>query len=342
MKKWILLSLILFSSILQVNAQWTGSTSIENNLWRNGNLGIGIAAPAAKLHIDKINGTGIILSTNNAGTYLNPLSRKIQWGNYLGNDAGSIDLLDMSQDTNGSSMVFTIKSPLNALQEALRINWLGDIGIGTASPAAKLHIDKINGTGIILSTKNAGTISNPLSRKIQWGNYLGNDVGSIDLLDMSQDTNGSSMVFTIKNPSNALQEALRINWLGDIGIGTTKPSYKLDVCGTIRAKEIKVELSGGCDFVFKKDYKLMNLNELEEFVTTKQHLPEIASEKEMIEDGLNMKEFQMKLLQKIEELTLYTIAQNKELKKQSTIIEKQNQKFKILNAKIKKLEYAKR
>lgn len=100
----------------------------------------------------------------------------------------------------------------------------------------------------------------------------------------------------------------------NVGIGTTTPFYKLDVCGTIRATEIKVELSGGCDFVFEKDYKLMPLDELNTYVNEKKHLPEIASEKEMIADGLNMKDFQLKLLQKIEELTLYTIQQNKEIK----------------------------
>lgn len=101
----------------------------------------------------------------------------------------------------------------------------------------------------------------------------------------------------------------------NVGIGTNTPVYKLDVCGTIRAKEIKVDLQGGCDFVFEKDYKLLGLDELESYLNTNKHLPEIASEKEMIENGLNMKDFQLKLLQKIEELTLYTIDQNKEIKK---------------------------
>jgi hypothetical protein len=120
---------------------------------------------------------------------------------------------------------------------------------------------------------------------------------------------------------------------GNIGIGTSEPGFKLDVCGTIRAKEVKVDLTGNCvpDFVFKTDYKLMDLKTLESFVTTNLHLPEIASEKEMVENGVNMKEMQMKLLLKIEELTLYTIDQNKKL-------EAQNKKIQALEEKIEKIE----
>ena len=77
----------------------------------------------------------------------------------------------------------------------------------------------------------------------------------------------------------------------------------------------------------------MDLNKLEVFVKTNNHLPEIASEKEMLQNGINMKEFQLKLLQKIEELTLYTIEQNKKIIE----LEKQNARIKILEEKIDKI-----
>lgn len=110
---------------------------------------------------------------------------------------------------------------------------------------------------------------------------------------------------------------------GNVCIGTTDNDsrFKLNVEGTIRASEVKVCLQSGCDFVFRNDYKLMHLKELENFVKINQHLPEIASEKDMVENGVNMSELQMKLLQKIEELTLYTIEQQKQLDMQMKIIE---------------------
>lgn len=98
---------------------------------------------------------------------------------------------------------------------------------------------------------------------------------------------------------------------GNVGIGTENPKYKLDVAGTIRAKEVKIEINTGADFVFSEEYNLKPLSEVETFVKENQHLPEIPSERQMQEDGLSVNEFQIKLLQKIEELTLYVIEQDK-------------------------------
>lgn len=97
---------------------------------------------------------------------------------------------------------------------------------------------------------------------------------------------------------------------GNVGIGTTNPDAKLAVNGTIHSKEVKVDMTGWSDFVFKKEYDLPTLEEVEKHINEKGHLKNIPSEKEVLERGINLGEMNAKLLQKIEELTLYIIKQN--------------------------------
>lgn len=110
-----------------------------------------------------------------------------------------------------------------------------------------------------------------------------------------------------------LLERMRITPEGNVGIGTINPTSKLEVAGTIRAKEVKIEATGWADFVFSKDYDLPKLSEVEKHINDKQHLPGIPSEKEVLENGVNVVDMQARLLQKVEELTLYVIEQNKEI-----------------------------
>ncbi len=100
---------------------------------------------------------------------------------------------------------------------------------------------------------------------------------------------------------------------GKIGIGTDNPLYDLDVNGTIHAKEILVSIPGGADFVFEEGYQLRPLNEVNAFIQENKHLPEIQSAADMQENGVNMNDFQIQLLQKIEELTLYIIQQDQQI-----------------------------
>ena len=131
------------------------------------------------------------------------------------------------------------------------------------------------------------------------------------------DLNAASQIIRLEGGGNAL-------FYGNVGIGTTSPDYKLDVVGTIRTQELKVDMQGA-DFVFEEDYKLRTLNEVEAFVKENKHLPEIAPAAEMQANGVNQSEMNQKLLQKIEELTLYTISQETKLtKKDEEIIELRN------------------
>jgi hypothetical protein len=105
---------------------------------------------------------------------------------------------------------------------------------------------------------------------------------------------------------------------------TTPPGYRLFVQEGILAERVKVALKGTgqwSDYVFKQDYHLMPLDQLEKFVNTKSHLPGIPSAEEMVKEGLDLGQMDAKLLEKIEELTLYIIDLNKQLQAQKKEIE---------------------
>ncbi len=122
---------------------------------------------------------------------------------------------------------------------------------------------------------------------------------------------------------------------GNVGINTVASSnYKLNVKGRVRADEIVVNTTGA-DFVFDPSYKLRTLSELETFIRTNKHLPDIAPAKEMQENGVSAGEMQAKLLQKVEELTLYVIEKDKEITK---LRAENNQKLQELSSEIEKLK----
>ena len=116
--------------------------------------------------------------------------------------------------------------------------------------------------------------------------------------------------------------ALTVLKNGNVGIGTSNPTHKLTVKGNIHAREILVTATAGADFVFEEDYELKSLGELERFIIENKHLPDIAPAEEMIENGISINELQIKLLQKVEELTLYVIELKKENEKVNAKLEK--------------------
>lgn len=171
----------------------------------------------------------------------------------------------------------------------------------------------------------------------QWSTYLG--IGRKFLSSYGYDFKGSIdelMIFDkvlsqeeIQSLYNSSGTNITTNFCqtiyckeGKIGIKTMNPDMELTVKGRIHAEEVKIDLDVPApDYVFKENYKLRSIEELENFIKQNSHLPEIPSAKEFKQNGVMQAEMDMNLLKKIEELTLYTIQQEKQLDKQSKEIE---------------------
>ncbi len=143
----------------------------------------------------------------------------------------------------------------------------------------------------------------------------------IDVMTLAE--NGSVGIGTM-NPTEKLDVEGNTNISGIVKIGNVniQPSctdcgdYKLFVRDGIRTEQVKVDVSpsnGWADYVFKKEYKLRSLAEVEKYIAENGHLPEVPSEKHAIENGVELKAMNILLLKKIEELTLYTIEQEKRI-----------------------------
>lgn len=210
------------------------------------------------------------------------------------------------------TMVFGITCLCNAQIEEL-IN--GNVGIGTTSAIEGLEV---NGNIRFTTAGDQGIYWGTTSQvkiKEGWGIELtGDDIHPVQILS-------SSFLLGYDQTSGVSRGTGNLFASGSVGIGTMNvESWKLAVNGNIRAKEIKIETEWA-DFVFEKDYNLPTLLEVEQHIKNKGHLKGIPSAKEVKENGIFLGEMNAKFLQKIEELTLYTIQQEKALKKQSKEIE---------------------
>ena len=116
----------------------------------------------------------------------------------------------------------------------------------------------------------------------------------------------------------------------DVVIGAPSKPSNLSVLGNIGAKKVKVTTAGWADYVFKKEYALPTLEEVAQHIAAKGHLKDIPSAAEVVKEGIDLGAMDAKLLAKIEELTLYTIQQQKE-------IDWQNRKIEALQSGLEKL-----
>ena len=262
-------------------------------LVNNGKLGIGSYSPQDPLHITA-NSPWIRLEKPSSGFEqgLAFMQNSTPLFYFYTDNDGSNDL----RIHNGSESASRIHLPYGNSNIYLAQSG-GSVGINTNSPQAKLHINT-------------------------------NDWQS-SLLTFSDTHYSPAQVyhFQIESDGLKIKQDANINYLfksgGDFIVNN----------GTIHSKEIKVSLSPGQgpDYVFEKDYPLTSLSDLKTYIDQNKHLPEIPSAKEMEENGITLKEMNLLLLKKVEELTLYVI----ELKKENTL---QDKKTKMLEEKLEKLK----
>ncbi|HIC8755262.1 hypothetical protein [Elizabethkingia anophelis] len=278
--------------------------------------------------------TGILVYLRGGTTYYTD-------GNVIKNDgtdsSGKLSSVPITEPGfNIPRGIYVADWEINANTQSMNINNLysknGNIGIGNNSPQSKLDIN--------------GTI------------MVGGDTGNLDItslpnsLDMLKNTGKLAIGWNLSGGGG------ETNFIANRGKGNTGGFHFYDYTnegqrkrllllnsngnalldGKLEAREIKVTTTPTADFVFEDSYQLPNLESVEKHIKEKKHLPEIASAAEMQKEGVNIGDFQIKLLQKIEELTLYSIEQNKLNKEQSELLHQQIQINKTLEQRLQNLE----
>jgi hypothetical protein len=280
MKRFFLLIVTLAFTTLLAEAQWSPSGS--NIYYNNGNVGIGITSPGARLQV-----------YTNGSTESNFPS---------GNSYGNIDFF-LRHHNQG--IEFGTGAKMNE-----RKSWI-----------LARHSDVVN-YGTYFSTLHL----QPLIDGVPDSRYRG---------------------VAIKKSPNLHIPVGRALWVGgpsvfdeSLAIGTSDPKgYKLAVAGKVIAEEVVVKLQVQWpDYVFLPTYNLRPLKEIEAHIQTHGHLPEVPNTKMVEKSGIGLGEMNILLLKKVEELTLYSIEQERNLERQNEIVEQQGEAIEELKRQKKVLE----
>jgi hypothetical protein len=326
MKLFFGLAVIFMITVSPAKAQWTETLSnLYPTNYNTAKIGIGTNLPTSPLHI---------ISTVNKTLALD-FTAAIPTGEFTWQSL-SANNTEQWRIVGASSINTSLKlwNPTSGMVMTFLQN--GNVGIGTtAPPPYKLTV---NGP-VFLQTVDGGALrfqrdhgsyltdqtvitANIFNIGKQWNsNYSTSNSNETSAIKFGYRADVHGLIrdaairfFTQDEGSGNTQERMSI--VADkVGIGTTNPDEKLTVKGKIHTQEVRVDLAGAItpDYVFEKDYNLLPLSELETYINANKHLPEVPSAKQMEAEGLNLKEMNLILLKKVEELTLHLISKEKEI-----------------------------
>ena len=329
-------------------------------------VGIGTPTPAVKLEISTNSSTeaNALRLTNTGWASYMSTSLEFKTGNLKSVPTAKISSIMNGSGSAGDRLGFFVQdngtNPNNSpLVEKLSLLPNGNVGIGITKPYQKLHVNGNIGIGLMSGTEAEGFRIDYVDGGSGTTTFKNNRWGG-DIYFKRNSSQGERTQFlfggagehymNIYNSNNEVKVRFvsggnsYLNG-GNVGIGTTTPDEKLAVNGNIHTKEVRVDLIGWPDFVFNKNYNLPTLKEVEQHIKEKGHLKDIPSVEEVSKNGIFLGDMNAKLLQKIEELTLYTINQEKILGSQEKEIAnlknqtiEQTKELKTQNSKIEKLE----
>lgn len=292
-----------------------------------GYVGIGTSSPSYTLHLLTGSNFDRSIGFSNSDIFLDSRSSLIYTANGSGTDIfSSAGNLLIQPRTSVPRGIYFNTYDGTSVNNRLSISSNGNIGIDNINPQEKLHVngniaisnwkfikfyDNTNnddGTGIIRGTGNSLRIK-----------YNASNMFFDALSDQPIRVTNSQNENVIQLHPNGHSYFIG----GSLSIGLTSSlGYQLAVNGTIGAKEVIVEnTSAWPDYVFKPEYQLTSLDEVKKHIDEKGHLPNMPSAKEVNENGISLGEMNRLLLEKVEELTLYMLEQNTQLKAQQNQIQ---------------------